>query len=147
MPVQVTDEIEATVRAYLQGNTAEFKERVASLSQEREVLAAYKAMIIAAFLRAVPQKFSKDSTRDEIIEYVAAVRSRADSLTEIDPNAAERMITSVFTGESTRDIDSNMKVEIQVLFATTIINDRGIEGQLFDDFIASARSLANELLT
>ena len=145
--MQVTDEIEATVRAYLQGNTADFKERVASLGQERNVLAAYKAMIIAAFLRAVPQMFGKDSPRDEIIDYVAGIRSRADSLVDtIDPTAAERMITSVFTGESTRDIDSNMKVNIQLLFATAIVNDKGMDGQLFEDFVASVRKLADELL-
>jgi len=146
--MQVTDEIEATVRAYLQGNTAEFKERVASLPQERNVLAAYKAMIIAAFLRAVPQMFSAETPREEIIDYVAGIRSRADSLVDtIDPNAAERMITSVFTGESTRDIDSDMKVSIQLLFATAIVNDKGMEGRLFEDFVASVRKLADELLS
>jgi hypothetical protein len=143
----VTDDIEATIRAYLQGDKEEYQQRNASMSQEREVLAAYKAMIIAAFLIAVQHKFSKDSPRDEIIDYVAAIRSRADSLVEaIDPTAAERMISSVFTSESTRDIDSNMKVSIQMFFATAIVNDDGIQGQDLDNFIAATRELANELL-
>lgn len=148
--MQVTDDIEATVRAYLRGDTPEYNQRFAVINRarERDTVAAFRSMVIAAFLLTVQYKFSKDSPRDEIIDYVAEIRSRADSLAEdIDPTTAERMITSVFTDENTSDIDTGTEVTIQMLFATAIVDDERIQGQLFEDLIASTRKLANDLLS
>jgi len=146
--MQVTDDIEATVRAYLRGDTPEYNQRFAAMDRSRDNVAAFRAMVIAAFLLTVQYKFSKDTPQDDIIDYVAGIRSRADSLAnDIDPTTAERMITSVFTGENTSDIEAGKEVEIQMLFATAIVNDEGIEDELFEQLMSSTRKLANDLLS
>jgi len=148
MPVQVTDDIEAAARAYLRGDTAEYNQRIAELGRARETTVAFRAMVYAAFLLTVQYKFSKDTPREEIIDFVAEIRSRSDDLPDtIDPTAAERQITSVFTGENTDDVDTRMELTIQMLFATAIVDDQGIEGQLFEQLMTSTRKLADDLLS
>jgi len=143
----VSDDVVATVRAYLQADKEQFQELNAALDRSREASAAYRAMIIAAFYVAVRRKFTEQSSQDEIVEYVAKVRSRGEDLPDVlDPTAAERMITSVFTDESTRDIDSRTKMAVQMFFATAIVNDEGIQGQALDEFLARARRFADDLL-
>lgn len=142
----VTDDMVATVRAYLLADKEEFNRLQETLDRSREASAAYKAMIIAAFIVAVERKFTKRSSQDEIIEYVADVRSRGDLSERIEPTAAERMIASVFTDESLRDIDSRAKVSIWMYFATAILSDENIRGQALEDFLTESRKLANDLL-
>lgn len=143
----VTDDIVATVRAYLQADREEFQRLNADLNRSRDASVAYKAMVIGAFVVAVKRKFTKQSSRDEIIDYVANVRSRGPNMPDVlDPTAAERLISSVFTDESLRDIDSRAKVNIWTHFATAIVNDEGIDGQELEDFLAKARVEADELI-
>jgi len=143
----VTDDIVATVRAYLQAEQEEFQRLNAALDRSRDASIAYKAMIVASFIVAVQRKFSSQTSRDEIIDYVAAVRARGTDLPELlDPAASERMIASVFNEESTRDIAPRMKNDIQMFFATAIVNDEGLHGQDLEDFLAKARKLADDLI-
>lgn len=144
----VSDDQVAAVRAYLQADKEEFGRIDAALDDSRDASVAYKAMIIATFATAVRRRFAGRSTRNEIIDYVAAVRSRREDMPDVlDAGAAERMITSIFTDESIRDIDSRMKMKIWTHFAAAIVNDAGLQGQELDDFLAEARKFANELLT
>lgn len=143
----VTDDIVATVRAYLQADKEEFQRLNAGLDRARDASVAYKAMVIGAFIVAVERKFTEQSSRDEIIDYVANVRSRGPNMPDVlDPTASERMISSVFTDESIRDIDSRAKFNIWTHFATAIVNDEGITGPELDDFLAKARQEADELI-
>lgn len=147
--MQVTDDIEATVRACLRGDTAEYNQRFAAINRDRDraTVAGFRAMVAAAFLLTVQYKFSKDTTQEEIIDYVAGIRARSDELPDtIDPTEGERMIASVFTGENTSDIDTGAELTNQVLIVVAIVDDEGIEGQLFEQLMTSTRKLANDLL-
>lgn len=143
----VTDDMVAAVRAYLQADTDEFDRLNAVINDSNRMDVAYKAMIIATFAVAVRRKFSERSSRDEVIEYVANVRSRGPKLPEVlDPNASEQMITSVFTDESIRDIDARTKMMIWTHFSAAIVSDAGLKGEELEAFLADAREFANELL-
>lgn len=143
----VTDDIVAPVRAYVQGDQEEFQRLNADLDRSRDASIAYKAMIIASFIVAVQRKFTSETPRHEIIDYVATVRARGTDLPELlDPTDAERMIASVFNDESTRDIDPRMKNNIQMFFATAIVTDEGLHGRDLENFLAKARELADGLI-
>lgn len=144
----VTDDMVAAVRAYLMADKEEARQRNAALDRSRDATTAYKAMIMATFVVAVERKFSERSSREEIIEYVANVRSRGpDMPTLLDPTASERMIAWVISDEDTKDIDARMEFNIWTYFATAIVNDEGIYDQALDDFLAEARDVANDMLS
>lgn len=144
----VTDDMVATVRAYLEADKEEFKRLNASLDRSREASLAYRSMILGTFITAVQRKFTEDSPREDIIDYVANLRSRGPDMPDVlDPNATERLIASVFTNESLRDIDGRMKITVQMHVATAIVNDEGIHGEALDAFLSDARKLANDLMS
>lgn len=144
----VTDDMVATVRAYLEVDQERFQQLNAALDKSREATMAYKAMIAGAFMAAVTLKFNKQSSREEIIDYVADVRSRSESMAEaLDPSATERMIGSIYLDDDIDDIDARMVMAIEMYIAVAIVTDKGISGPELDDFLATARQYAEKMLS
>lgn len=143
----VTDDMVAAVRAYLEVDEERAQRLTATLDRSRDASIAYKAMIAGTFMAAVARKFNRQSSRDDIIDYVAQVRSRNEELADIlEPSATERMIASVYGDEDIEDIDARIVMDIEIFISVAIVTDKGISGQELDDFLATARKYADQML-
>jgi hypothetical protein len=145
MTMAVTDQQLAILRAMLSGNAAEHKRLLGELDRNDRV--GYSALVTAAFIEAVDRRFGKDSTPAEAIEYVADVRSRLDDAADaVDPRVGERLILKVVTGASTDDIDPKASSTAKLFLLTALVADQNLDSVGLDEFMASARKLADHLL-
>ncbi|MGH3251806.1 MAG: hypothetical protein ACRDOI_37120, partial [Trebonia sp.] len=91
----VSDGQTARSRAFLEGNRPRYNELLAQLDRRADSL-GYSALVTSAFFEAVDRRFSKRSTRSDIVGYVTDVRSRSDNAADaVDPRVAERLIREV----------------------------------------------------
>lgn len=87
----VSDDQVAAIREYLSGNQDEFRRLNGSLDRSKEGLRAYGCFITGAFFEAVTLRFNDQTSRAEVIDYVADLRSRSDNVAEeLDPDRAPR---------------------------------------------------------
>lgn len=143
----VTDDMVATVRAYLEVDKERFQQLNAALGESSEESMAYQAMMAGAFMAAVTHRFNSRSSREEIIDYVAQVRSRSESMAEaLEPSATERMIESIYSDVDIDDIDVRMVMSIEMYIAVAIVTDKGISGPALDEFMDTAREYAEKIL-
>lgn len=144
----VTDDMVATVRAYLSGDSEQFTRLNRELDRSPGATRSYVALVTAAFVEAVERRFTAQSSETEIIDYVADVRSRSDRLAErINPEAAEKMITAVFhDGVDTRGFDKETTLAVKLLIASAVIADEDLDSAELEAFLDKSRAFANELL-
>jgi len=140
----VTDAQLAALRAQLAGNLEEHKRLFAQL----DPIAArtgYRALVTAAFCKAVEQRFATDSSADDVIEFVGDVRYRTDrTADEIDPRTAERLILAVYTDEPIGDLDPKASFGTQILLLAALTADAQLDDAGLDEFLADARKLADQ---
>jgi predicted nucleic acid-binding protein len=145
--VTVSDTQVATLRAMLTGNRADYKRLLGQLDRQHDGL-GFNALLTAAFVRAADRRFGKHSTRAEIIDFVADTRSRSDEIAEaVNPQAGERLIRKVTAGESTDDIDAKTSSTAKALLLATLVADANMDDTALDEFMASARKLADYFLS
>jgi hypothetical protein len=146
MTMVVSDQQVATLRAQLAGNAAEHVRLLRQLDGQDDGL-GYSALVNAAFFEAVDHRFGRDSTPADVIGYVADVRSRFDEAAEaVDPQAGERLIRKVLVGGSTDDIDGRTSSRVKLFLLAALMADQGLDDAGLDEFMASARKLADHLL-
>jgi hypothetical protein len=145
MTMAVTDEQVATLRAQLEGNLEEHKRLLAQLDPAT-ARTGYAALIAAAFSLATDRRFAADGGRAQVTEYVASVRSTTESMAEIDPRVAERLLLAVYTDEQISDIDVRVRYETQILLLAALVADAQLGETDLDTFLAQARSLADKWL-
>lgn len=142
----VTDDVVEIVRAYLEVDGERAQRLLGSLDASQNQ--AYQAMIAGTFMAGVTRRFNKQSSREEIIDYVAQVRSRSEEMAEsLEPSATERMIASIYSDVDIDDIDPRMVMNIEIFIAVAIVSDKGISGPDLDDFLATARTYAEKMLS
>lgn len=142
----VTDDVVEIVRAYLEVDGERAQRLLGSLDASQNQ--AYQAMIAGTFMAAVTRRFNKQSSREEIIDYVARVRSRSEEMAEsLEPSATERMIASIYSDVDIDDIDPRTVMNIEIFIAVAIVSDKGISGPALDDFLATARTYAEKMLS
>ena len=128
----VTDDVVEIVRAYPEVDEEGFRRRLHALDASKNL--PFQALIDGAFIAAVQRKFNRRSSREEIIEYVARVRSRDEELAGIlEPSATERMIAFIHAGDDIDDIDQRLAMNIEMFIAVAIVTDKGISGRQLDD--------------
>jgi hypothetical protein len=143
----VTDHQVATLHAQLAGNLAEYERLLAGLDSKADGR-GYSALLTAAFHNAVDQRFTRDSTLDEVTEFVADVRARSDRLRDaLDPRIAERVIVAAVGGDYVRDLDPAESSKMKMVLLTALIGDQHLDDAELDEFIARARAFADELLS
>ncbi len=141
----VTDEQVATLRAQLEGNLEEHRRLLAQLDPAT-ARTGYAALIAAAFSLATDRRFAADGDMAQVVEYVASVRSTTESMAEIDPRVAERLLLAVYTDEQINDIDVRVRYETQILLLAALVADAQLDKTDLDTFLAQARSLADKWL-
>lgn len=143
----VTDQQAAVLRAQLAGNLAEHKRLLASLDSKADSR-GYSALLTAAFYNAVDSRFTRDSTLDEVTEFVADVRARSERIRDaLDPRVAERVLISAVTNGNLGDLDAEERTKTKMFLLAGIISDQHLDDAGLDEFIAKARAFADELLS
>jgi hypothetical protein len=139
----VTDEQEAALRAYLAGDF-ETHARLRDQLDRDAAATGYSALISAAFCVAVLRRFAKDHSAAAVIEFVGAVRSQSEGLSDkVDPRAAERLIQSVFTYKKVADVSQEIRLGTQFLLVAALIVDEHLDGPGLDEFMTESRKLAD----
>lgn len=142
----VSDLQVATLRAQLAGQTAEHMSLLAQLDKIDDG-AGYSALVTAAFFEAVDRRFKGRSSKADVIEYVADVRSRFDEIAKmVDPNVAERLINKVLYGESTDDVDPQASARARLYLLAALTADAELSDVELDKFLEKARKMADYLL-
>jgi hypothetical protein len=142
----VTDQQAATLRAQLAGNLEEHKRLLAGLATEDR--RGYSALLTAAFYNAVDLRFTRESSLDEVIEFVADVRARSERVRDaLDPRIAERVLLAAFTSDDLDDLDSSELTKTKMFLLAAIIADQHLDDAGLDAFLAKARAFADELLS
>lgn len=143
----VTNQQAATMQAQLAGNLAEYQQLLARLDSKADS-PGYSALLTAAFHNAVDLRFNRDSTLDEVTEFVADVRARSERLRDaLDPRIAERVIVAAVGGNYVHDLEPAESNKIKTVLLTALIADMDLDDAGLDEFIAKARAFADELLS
>lgn len=140
-----TDSVVVALRAYLSGDVDEFNRLSKSFTpDERD---ASGALITAAFFNAAEKRFSEETVKSEVIDFVSAARARSDRLAEaIDPSIAERLLLAVFVDNEIGDIDDKTRGDHYALLLVGLIVEAQLSDAELDEFLAEASELAETLL-
>jgi hypothetical protein len=143
----VTDLQVATLRAQLAGNLEEHR-RLLTQFDEKSDGRPYVTLTNAAFIEAVDRTFNGDTTADDVIQFVANVRSRSERIrTSLDPQIAERVLLAAVTDADISDLDPREVRRSQTILLNALIVDEDLDGARLDEFMATARGLADRLLS
>jgi hypothetical protein len=142
----VTDDQVATLRALLVDDMDLHRQLFSTLDRT-EARTGYPALVTAAFGKAVERRFGEDRDPGEIVRFVADVRTRSDRLaSEIDPDVAERTILSALGKGSVQGLDREAVTRAKIVLLAGVVADEHLDGDRLDAFLASARSLADQLI-
>jgi hypothetical protein len=140
----VTADQVATLRAFLARDFDEYERRYGQLDREA-AKTGYTALIAAAFVEAVEQRFNVNSQAADVVEFVGATRAQFDEAgDQVDPRVAERMILAVYTDEQIDDLDTETLVGTQVILLASLTADAELDTARLDEFLAKARKLADQ---
>jgi hypothetical protein len=145
MPMSITDDVVATLRAQLAGNADEHESRWDQLAAPARQ--QYRALILAAFCQAADARFAPATPAADVIEYVSEVRSRSARGAELlDPGTAERLLLAVYTDEDISDIDPAASYRTEILLLGALTADARLDAPSLDNFLAAARDTADHWL-
>jgi hypothetical protein len=143
----VTDLQIATLRAQLAGDLEEHRRLLAQFDEKSDGR-PYVMLTNAAFIEAVDRNFTSGTTTDDIIQFVVNVRSRSEKVrASLDPRVAERVLLAAVTDADISDLDPREVRRSQTILLNALIVDEGLDGARLDEFIATARGLADRLLS
>lgn len=142
----VTDRQVATLRAQLAGHTSEHKRLLDQLDWKSDG-PGYTALLDAAFFEAADRRFNSQTTDEEIIAYVANVRSRTDETAEaVDPGYAEQLIAKVLGRGSIDELEDKTATRTKHVLLAALTIDREYDDTGLDEFLAAARKIADRWL-
>jgi hypothetical protein len=143
----VTDRQVAALRAQLAGRLDEHKRLVGQLDWNTEG-AGYAALLDGAFFEAVDRRLGTQATDENIINFVADVRSRTDEAArDVDPGYAERLISAVLgRGGSFDDLDEKKATAAKLYMLVSFAADQEYDDAGLDEFLQEARKNADRLL-
>lgn len=143
----VTDLQVATLRAQLAGDLEEHRRLLAQFDAKWDGR-AYVTLTNAAFVEAADRKFNSDTTGDDIIEFIADVRSRSERVrSALDPGVAERVLLAAVGDSDVSDLDPAEVRRSQSILLNALIVDENLDGAGLGEFVATARGLADRLLS
>jgi hypothetical protein len=137
----------AALRAQLAGHLDEHKRRVAELDWDTEG-AGYVALLDGAFFEAIDRRLGTQATDEDIISFVADVRSRTEeSGRDVDPELAEHLISAVLGRGGTFDgLDEKKATGAKLYMLASYVADQQYDEAGLDEFLQEARKNADRLL-
>jgi hypothetical protein len=143
----VSDAQVATLRAQLAGHLDEYLDLLGQIDNAPD-RQAYSALVVAGFCEAVERRFGKNSEKADVVSFVAEVRATSEAAAQkIDPQAAERLITAVYTDEDVSDVGADQKKDLYVLLLPALIGDEQFSEAELDKFLVDSRRLADQWLS
>lgn len=143
----VTDDQVAALRALLSDDMDRHRQLFAGLDRA-QAKQGYTALVTAGFIEAVERRFGAGYEPAGIVTFVAGIRARSDRLArELDPDVAERVIRVVLEDASVDDLSRNAVTGAQLLLLVGLIADARLDDTGLDQFLASARKLADQLMS
>jgi hypothetical protein len=139
----VTADQVAALRAYLTGDLDKYERLVDQLDADAAA-AGYSALLAAAFFEAVDRRFAENGTAADVVKFVGDVRAKSQRLAEIDPTVAERLILHSLGEGSIGDLDNETVISNQFLLLGALIVDEQLDNAGLDQFLAEARTVAEE---
>lgn len=143
----VTEDQVAALRALLVDDI-DLHKRLFSQLDRSEARKGYTALVTAAFVTAVERRFGKNYQPQDVVTFVADLRSRSDRLArDLDPEVAERVIYTVLSDATVQDLPKDAVTRAKLLVLAGVIADERPSSEGLDDFLTSARKLADQLMT
>ena len=143
----VTDDQVAALRALLSDDMDRHQQIYAGLDRI-EAKKGYPALVTAAFIVAVERRFGTNSQSADIVTFVADVRARSDRLaSRLDPDVSENVIQAVLGHGTVRGLDKEAVTSAKLLLLGGLIADAHLDDAGLDEFLASARKLADQLMS
>lgn len=135
------------MRAYLSGDQEIFQRLNRMLDRSKPSARAYRALLIGVFTEAVSLRFSEQTPRTEVIDYVADLRSRGDDIAEaLNPDDAERMIMAVIADEDIDDLSGDERVRLEMILMLAFVRDAHFSVDQLEAFLERSRTFANAIL-
>jgi hypothetical protein len=142
----VSDKQAATLRAQLAGDLERHKRLLDELDNHADGR-AYVTLTNAAFFEAVRRRFGVGGTPDDVIAFVAEVRTRSERVGDaLDPHISERVLLAAIDGADTAGLDPREARSSQRFLLAAMVADEQFDDADLDKFIARARAMADELL-
>jgi hypothetical protein len=135
----------AALRAFL-GLRADDTERLTQQLIEADLLEGYGELISGAFTVAVRRRFLPTWTMSDLIRFVAVVRARllGDEI-DIDPRTAEIAMRRALGDGIAARLDEEATARAQIFLLGELIIDEDLDDTGLDEFLATARELADQL--
>lgn len=144
MTMPVTDRQLAAMRAQLAGRPDEHRRLLGQLDWSTEAV-GYTALLDAAFVEAVSERFGAQTPDEDIASFAAGVSSRPGQKV-VDPETAERLIGHALGRGSTDDIDPRTALRAKQHILVALVADQGAGDAALDQLLDRARKLADQWL-
>jgi hypothetical protein len=148
----VTDKQMAALKALLSGRPEEhglLLDEIAA-TEGPDAGERYSLLIGAAAFEAIEKRFIRDGkyvSRNEVVAYVASVRSRTEGAADtLHPRLTERIILAALDQENIDDIDTETVVTTQHLLLAALVGDEQYSEEDLDAFLALVKRTADEWL-
>jgi hypothetical protein len=142
----VSDDQVAALHAFLALEPYE-TERLTKQLVEADRLEGYGELVYAAFIGAVRRRFSPTWTIPDVIRFVATARARLlNDEIEIDPRTAEILMRRALGESIAADLDEEDRARAQIFLLVELIVDEELDDAGLDEFLAHARTLADQLI-
>jgi hypothetical protein len=141
----VSDEQVAALRAFLALQPDE-AERLAKQLAAVGGLEGYGVLVYIAFVTAARRRFSPTWTIPDVIRFVATARAELlQQKIEIDPRTAETLIGQALGDGLAAKLDEEASARARLFLLGELIVDEHLDDAGLDQFLAQARSLADQL--
>jgi hypothetical protein len=141
----VSDDQVAALRAFLALEPYE-TERLTKQLVETDRLEGYGELVYAAFVAAVRRRFSPTWTVPDVIRFVGTARARLlNDEIEIDPRTAEILMRRALGDGIVAERDEEARTRAQIFLLGEMVVDEELDDDGLDEFLATARVLADQL--
>lgn len=104
----------------------------------------YGALVVASFFRAAERRFTKESSKADVVTFVSNLRARHELEDKIDPRIAERLLLATFTDTEIDSVPDDAQGNHYMLLLAGLVADAQFSDEQFEEFLADACSLADQ---
>lgn len=143
---KVTADQVAALRSALTGDSDGHKQVYDQLSPDDKI--AYTFLVVTSFLTAAERRFGRGSTKIDVVEFVSDLRSRHGLEYEVDPSAAEQLLSATFSDDvDINEFDHKKYGQLYIILLAGLIKDADLSDSELDALLLVARKLADEWLS
>ena len=140
--MEVSDLAVAALRALLANDIDQYTQLLKEMSTDADKR-GYAVLLATGFFEAADRRFGESASREDVIDFVADVRSRTERLRdEIEPRTAERVMLAVLDDMNLDDLAPADIRKHQTLLLAGLVADERFSPAELDEFLIKARGLA-----